>query len=429
MRKKTKEATFGVVEGQGTNVNDLDAEKVKKEYQSVLLYQTKQRNNLLGEFLPDGTYKISDEKILSSLISVPKKFDDKNNNIVYAATKIDDVVLNFKIELNMAETYCNANLSIIEIEQGIEKDIKHVTNLDSFVDVYSPKFKEEVYSRWKVYFDEEVYEKDDYLKNYLRKQREEFLFNKELTEILSQLYMVRMLKLLDGCGELGEKIKLEYKMLVEKFLEKDASIMQDHTRLKNILDYVIAKNNAMPDLLKIQEAKTVFAGYSTPIQRVRDKTAPPRVTDTTGLPKKEEKKVEKKSSPAKKKSKAKGGGGKKLKPFVYDFKKFKAENLGSAKIYDYGKPISKAPPTVAPPKISTPTPETPEIIMPPKPASPTMSKTEDEIIQEFKKRMEKRDKSSAITANIRDSNNIEILHDEKPKDRTLETSPLNKGLE
>lgn len=367
MRKKTKDATFGVVEGQGANVNDLEADKIKKEYQSVLLYQTKQRNNLLGEFLPDGTYKISDAKILSSLISVPKKFDDKNNNIVYATTKIDDVVLNFKIELNMAETYCNANLSIIEIEQGIEKDIKHVTNLDSFVDVYSPKFKEEVYSRWKVYFDEEVYEKDDYLKNYLRKQREEFLFNKELTEILSQLYMVRMLKLLDGCGELGEKIKLEYKMLVEKFLEKDASIMQNHTRLKNILDYVIAKNNAMSELLQIQEAKTIFVGYSTPIQRVRDKTAPPRVTETAGLPKKEERKVEKKSSPAKKKGKAKGGGGKKLKPFVYDFKKFKAENLGSAKIYDYGKPISKAPPTVAPPKISTPTLETPEITMPPKP--------------------------------------------------------------
>lgn len=368
MRKKTKDATFGVVEGQGANVNDLEAEKIKKEYQSVLLYQTKQRNNLLGEFLPDGTYKISDAKILSSLISVPKKFDDKNNNIVYAATKIDDVVLNFKIELNMAETYCNANLSVIEIEQGIEQDIKHITNLDSFVDVYSPKFKEDVYSRWKIYFDEEVYEKDDYLKNYLRKQREEFLFNKELTEILSQLYMVRMLKLLDGCGELGEKIKLEYKLLVEKYLAKDASIMQDHTRLKNILDYVIAKNNAMPDLLKIQGAKTIFAGYSTPIQRVKNKTAPPRITEATGLPKKEEKKVEKKSSPAKKKGKAKGGGGKKLKPFVYDFKKFKAENLASVKIFDYGKPISKSPRTVAPPKMSTPTPKTPEVTMPPKPA-------------------------------------------------------------
>ena len=385
MRKKTKDATFGVVEGQGANVNDLEAEKIKKEYQSVLLYQTKQRNNLLGEFLPDGTYKISDAKILSSLISVPKKFDDKNNNIVYAATKIDDVVLNFKIELNMAETYCNANLSVIEIEQGIEQDIKHVTNLDSFVDVYSPKFKEDVYSRWKIYFDEEVYEKDDYLKNYLRKQREEFLFNKELTEILSQLYMVRMLKLLDGCGELGEKIKLEYKLLVEKYLAKDASIMQDHTRLKNILDYVIAKNNAMPDLLKIQGAKTIFAGYSTPIQRVKDKTAPPRITEATGLPKKEEKKVEKKSSPAKKKGKAKGGGGKKLKPFVYDFKKFKAENLASVKIFDYGKSSPKS--TKQEKKGQTKTDSKIEITSMPKPKEGLNIKPEDKQIKEKAIRM------------------------------------------
>ena len=348
MRKKMKENSFGIVEGQKDTVPTLNAEQVNNDFLKIKLYETKLKNNLLGEFLPNGEYKITDEKIIAALINIPKKYSDKNESFVYASTIIDNVVLNFKIEMNISESYCNANLSIIEVEHGVEEDIKHVTRLDNFVDVYSPKFKENVYRRWKVYFEEDVYEKDDFLKNYLSKMKEEFLFNKELTAILSQLYVVRMLKLLGSCGELGEKVKLEYKLLVEKILNKDASITQDYTRLKNILDYVIIKNKALPVLLKIPEALVIMQNYSAPIQRIKDKTLPPRVTEVQGLPdKKEEKKEEKKkSAPAKKKAKAKSS--KKAKPYIYDFKNFKSSSTGSVKGFTYGAIAAKTTSTEKP---------------------------------------------------------------------------------
>lgn len=347
MEKITKENKTNVAGEPKKTVPTLNADQVSKDYLKIKLYETKLRDKLLGEFSPSGEYKITDEKMISSLINIPKRYADKQESFVYASTIVDNVVLNFRIEMNISESYCNASLSIIEVEHGIETDKKHVTRLDSFVDVYSPKFKEQVYKRWKVYFEEDVYEKDDYLKNYLKKLNEELLFNKELTAILSQLYIVRMLKLLDSCGEIGEKVKLEYKLIVEKILNKDASITQDFTRLKLILDYVIQKNNALPTLLKSQEALAIMQNYSAPIQRIKDKTVAPRVTEVQGLPeKKEEKKQDnkKKSSPAKKKSKSKGKK-KNDKPFVYDFKNFKTELKGSVKGLTFGEGLGTKKPT------------------------------------------------------------------------------------
>lgn len=404
MRKETQEEIFGIIEGQNNNVPTLNAEQVNKDYLKIKFYETKLRDNLLGDFSPNGEYKIVDEKIISALINIPKKFDDKKESIVYASTLIDDVVLNFRIEMNISESYCNANLSIIEIQHGVEEDVKHITRLDSFVDVYSPQFKEEVYKRWKVYFEEEVYEKDDFLKNHIGKMKEEFLFNKELTAILSQLYVMRMLKLLDNCGELGEKVKLEYKLLVEKILNKDASITQDYTRLKNILDYVIVKNKAMQVLLKMPDALAVMASYSTPIQRIKDKTIAPRVTEAQGLPeKKEEKKEEKKkSAPAKKKAKAKSGG-KKSKPYVYDFKNFKTELKGSVKTFTYGSASPKLTPVVKSSPKKDDFENTLNINNPKENSSPN----EEEMIKKFMEKKAERDKKLSIMgANKIDKNKV-----------------------
>ena len=57
----------------------------------------------------------------------------------------------------------------------------------------------------------------------------ELNFSKELIEILSQLYIVRLLKLLDKCGTLGLKIQGDYRALVEELIRKDPSLAQDHT--------------------------------------------------------------------------------------------------------------------------------------------------------------------------------------------------------
>jgi len=317
MRKKKTNSSHLTAE-EPKKPSTVDVKKVESDFKSVLYYQAKQRDNLLGEFSSDGKYKLSDEKIIQELISIPKKFEEKVDNVVYASTKMDSFVLNFKIDLDISESYCNATLFLIEVEHGVEKDIKHTTELANVVEIYSPKFKDNVYKIWNVHIDSEVYSKNDFLYEYLHFQNEEFMFNRELTEILSQLYLVRMLKLLDNCGELGEKIKLDYKILVEKILNSDASITQDNTRLKRLLDSVIIKHKAFGKILAMEEGSAVLLGYSTPIMRVRDKTTT-NVMEGQAKPK-EEKKVEKKVEAPKKKAKSKGGsdGG---KTYVMDWGK------------------------------------------------------------------------------------------------------------
>ena len=88
-------------------------QKVKEDFLEVLYYQTKQRDGLLGEFALDGTYSIKNEKILESLVSLPKVLQEKTDNIVYATTKVGKYFLNFKVELDISESYCSAKLFII----------------------------------------------------------------------------------------------------------------------------------------------------------------------------------------------------------------------------------------------------------------------------------------------------------------------------
>lgn len=344
-KKKTNYAYQGMTDGAKPEAAPMSPADVQKDYLNILYYQAKQRNNLLGEFSSDGKYAIKDEKILQELVLLPKKFDEKKDNVVYASTKIEDeIVLNFKLEFEMSESFCRGVLSIIETEQNVQENIKHVTKLDEYKDIYSPKFKEDMYKRWKVYFDEEVYDKNDYIYSILHMQHEEYLFNKELTEILSQLYMVRLLKLLDNSGEVGEKIKAEYKFLVEKLMQQDPSIMQDNTRLKLVLDSIIIKNKALATLMQTKEGTEIFAGYSAPIKRMKDKTTEVVLNVGGAERKKEDKTIDTKTAAkkggAKKKDKSAGGGGE--KPFVFDFAKgFKAAKYGGAPTFKF-TPVKKA---------------------------------------------------------------------------------------
>lgn len=324
MRKRTKEKNAcGVISGQPSQTINLEASDVLKDFLDILRYQSKQKNNLFGNFSADGKYKIEDENILRELTLLPKKFEEKVDNVVYASSKLGTFVLNFKLVFEMSSSYCNASISLIEIEHTVEEDIKHVTFLDSIVEPYSPTFKEECYKQWKILFDFDEVVKNDYLFTYLHMQEEEFLFNKELTEILSQLYLVRMLKVLDNAGELGEKIKLQYKLIVEKLLAKDPTLAQNNTKLKEILDKILIKNDAFKELLKSKEAVLILANFSMPIKRVKEKSVPTILREGTKKPKEivEEKKAEKKKqAKPKAKKKSKGGGGK-IKPFVYDIGK------------------------------------------------------------------------------------------------------------
>ena len=291
----------------------FNAENVLKNYEKIFNKYRKMKNNLLGEYDEKGEYKIKDEMILKKLLEMPKKFEEKDSDIVYLSAKFDTFVLNFKIVFEISPEFCNAYLYFIEVEDVLDETVKHVTLLDTILDVYSPKFKEEVFNEWKVYLEEDVYSKDDFLRSLLNKQKEDCKFSEELVEILSQLFLLRMLKALENCGDLGKKILEEYNKFLAGATAKDPSLALDNARMKMILDYIIRKNNGYEQIAKTQEGLAVLAGFVNPMKRVFSE---PSIIEGLGKDKEKEKKEEKKAekpkeaSKPKAKAKAKAKGGK-----------------------------------------------------------------------------------------------------------------------
>lgn len=310
-RKKKADATFAVAEPpkEEKKVEKVD-EAVKNDYLEVLFYQAKQRDGLLGDFSLNGKYKILNEKILQSLVAVPKLFQEKEDAVLRACTKIGKTTLNFKVDLDINPSYCSAHLSLIEIEHKYDEDVKHVTELGDIVEMYSPLFVSNVMKAWNIKKEVTELDKDDFLVGYLRKQEADEAFLKELSDILAQVYLVRMLKLLESCGEKGLLIKDEYTKLLEELLAKDPGIMQDNSRLKSLLDGIILKHNGF-DAIMLAGGESVLKGYSFPIDNVRGKDAAKPVVEPE---KKQEAEPEKKKEePAK--SASKGSKSKSVSPY------------------------------------------------------------------------------------------------------------------
>ena len=294
---------FGVIENP-PNQNNISAKDALNQYMEVLYYQKKQKNALLGDFDANGKYAVSDPVIVRNLLDIPKKFEEKNDNIVYASAIKNNFVLNFKIEFKIEVDFCQANLYLIEIEHSVEEDIKHLTKLDNILTVYSPNFKDEVFKQWKIFVDDEIYEKNDFLFEYLRAQEEAFLFNGELTEILAQLYVVRILKILESSGEAGLKTIDDYKNYLEKVNKNDPGFKLNYANLKEVLDHFMFKHKIFDEVTKNSEMPAVLNSFALPIKKFKDKDTAP-VKQEIQIPEKKEEKKPAKNSQAKKKGKAK----------------------------------------------------------------------------------------------------------------------------
>ena len=249
---------------------EVDVNKIKSEYLDVVFYQIKQRDGLLGDFSADGKYSISDENTLKALLTLPKLLQDMNQENIYASLKVGKYVLNFRVDLEMNESYCTAALKIIELEHRGEETIKHIQELDKVVEVYSPLFLDNILERWGIVKEISVLDKDNPIITYLSESEEGEIFLRELSEILAQVYLLKMLKILETSGEKGKAVAEEYKAILAKLLSEDPGIAQDSTRLKGILDALILKHDAFDEIIAAGGAD-VLKGYSRPIDNIRGK--------------------------------------------------------------------------------------------------------------------------------------------------------------
>ncbi len=398
MKNKTEEQKNSATKPVENTTPQMDAAAILKEYDEIANYQKVLANHLLGKYDDKNEYKISDETILQALIETPKQFQDKRDGIVYACAKVAGFVLNFKIVYDIAESFCNADLYLIETESSFDEIIKHETHLGSLVEVYSPLFQEHTYNEWSVYKGEEIKDRNDKLYNVLHMQEQEFLFNKELTEILSQLYVLRMLPLLNGAGEEGYNAVGDFNALVQKFLKDDPTLAHDYTRLKLLLDRELKKKKLLAQILLNQEILRNMHAYSAPLKRVKDKTFAPMTFDAgKSVEKKEEKKAEKKAEPKKKakKSASKKAEEKPAKKEEVKKKEEKEEPEWLKKLKMAPSPVGVQPsPT---PKIA------PKKVAPTKPAEPQPAQQirEEQVLKTDKeKRQEKLDEAKKMAQGV-----------------------------
>ena len=417
-RRKKKnnslEASFAVQGAEGAPATAVyDAAKVEKEFYEIFNHQRKQRNNLLGDFVGDE-YKISKE-IQEQLIIVPKRFDNFDNNLAYASVKLNNFVLNFKVEFDIDESFCKAKFSIIEMEQGVVEDIKHTTLLDSVIEPYSFTFRDEVFKKWNIFYDGDINQKNDLLQAYLHMQQEEWMFNREITEILSQLYVLRVLQILESFGEEGQKASYEFKIAMEKMLQENPDFANNFSNQKILLDYFILSNKLLPKILETEDGKKILQGYSRPLKNIKDKTYPTVLNDKVQeKAKTEAKKQETKKKVEMGKPKKKSSSTKPLKPFILDLEKVFPKAKAAAKKEEKKK--AKPGPVVAKtggaPKAPAPEPKAPEA--PSKVEEPTSSMSDEEAERLLAKAVEETGGTN--------ENNEKIIVDDKP------TNTINKEV-
>lgn len=278
---------------------------IANKYLAYKNYESLLRNKLLGKFDTKGQY-IIEKNIKNDLTWVRKTMQRMTEKVIYCDSIIASNDLKFEIEYDISETYCNATLIFVETEYGAELDKKYRTPLDSFIEPYSPKFIEHVKERWNIDRVEDQYSKElSNLEALLLALLSAYEFNKELIEILSQIYVLRMTAFLATAGEVGQNLLAKYKLVVQQKLENNPSITQDYSFLKRILDEVFVKFNAIPLLLSKNEKEVgeILKNFYEPLERIKN-----RDKVVIGKSEKEEIKEDKpKKKEEPKKSKAKGG--------------------------------------------------------------------------------------------------------------------------
>ena len=318
----------------------IDFAEVEKEFNSFNLMEAKLRNGLLGKIV-GGEYKIAPD-IAEKLTKLKKIICESWNTGFTCSAKVGENTLRFQVEYDKYETYCNVKLYLIEEYDDINEIKELKTVIGHSVQPGNISFLENVEQEWNIVQNSDDNSSDDDGKTIsdvdavLLGIKNDYLFNKDLLEVLSQIYVLRMTALLGKSGKLGSEVLDEYRALVNKYAIERPAILHSNTMLKMILDRVIKEKNVLPEIKKQNEKELtkIYRDFYEPLERInpKEKMMPNvTLTETIGSPKQRDKvkediggkaPEEKKKTvdePAPKKSKSKGAPGPKA-PKVKDYK-------------------------------------------------------------------------------------------------------------
>ena len=275
-KKELHNIAFGVNK-EGTTCKVFDSEVILTSPEHIDYYKTcikefEASNVLLGEIDDEGQYIIN-EKIRRDLALLPKELAQNGYNLIEAWSHVSGKDLFFNIEIEEENQTQIASLYLIEKVSGY----KNLQILKSFIaKIVQPKsdnFQDKARRVFNVQDSLKMIDEGQFLNLVLQIQaRIDYWFAlQDIVDMSSQIYVLRMLNLLENEGELGQKVLKEYthRMKLEGL---DNNSKHRYLTLRKILDDIIENFGGENEIFKnnIQEVKSIKAEFSTPIKKVEE---------------------------------------------------------------------------------------------------------------------------------------------------------------
>lgn len=257
-------------------------------------------NTLLGDFV-DDKYVISKD-IKEELVLRKKILTDWTDDGLRADTNVGSKVFHFELEIKEFDKEKDIAIFYL-IEKVYDENLKSF--IADYVDDKSLNFKEIAMAAFNILLEDDGKQDEDL--NSINK-RFESLKNKNnaerkfMTEMYSELYVLRMLKILSNCGPIGKKILEEYSEKIKEKGYTGAPTPDLYIKLRKVLDDTIEKNGGLKEITKQNpQVKVALKEFVDPMDYYKKIAEAPIVAPI--------KKVPEKASTKKPAAKASSGGG------------------------------------------------------------------------------------------------------------------------
>lgn len=272
--------------------DEVFSDPVVIDYLKICLREFCDANHLVGKFRDDGKYYLQND-IKKDLVQMEKEIALVEEGVFYASNSYMNKNFNFKIVVEkLAENKARAILYLIEDYLDGQQRGQFSTFVASFEEVINGDFNIKVKTAFNLVDSAgDLHETDiPQVAILLHGQKENGIFLDELIELGSQIYVLRMLELLEKAGEKGQEILTDFKEAQKKMEEEeskeekpdqkkkskkdiviDMSVNKKYTKLRKILDQSIQKYGGYEKLpIKKEDLQKNLKTFVEPVKKVEE---------------------------------------------------------------------------------------------------------------------------------------------------------------
>ena len=228
---------------------------------------------LVGRIDDKGVYNIKDE-IKYDLIRINKEISDSGEDFYKASSKLINKIFHFNVKITkLDDGKAKASLYLSEFVDDFLEERFIVSHIADFVDNYDENFRTKVREVYNL-LDVAVTNDELAIPNLAVLVNEEYEVNEyigELYDIASQIYIMRMLKLLEASSDpVCHEIVKQYKQLI---LDKNEEGQEKfkYTSHKALLDRAIDQNGGIENLnVDKAELKSIIQEINKSVMAIDD---------------------------------------------------------------------------------------------------------------------------------------------------------------